>query len=204
MLVLALLVAASGSPRGVPLAHGSNDLVAALGPFRPQTGSWVEYLVRSRGEQDVRIRFAVVAPPSDRARAWVEMAIVGSRSIPFATRLLLNAATGELERASVYALGQAPIEVPVGDGEQMIGSPFRSVITGRGKAVTVPAGTFTTTELRVSNGDRVSRVWRSDEVPLWGIVRSRQRARTMELLRFGRSGARSVFSALHGNGNESA
>jgi hypothetical protein len=205
MRMLALLVAASSARPAVSLAGDPSDLVAALGPFRAEPGSWVEYLVRSRGEQDVRIRFAIVAPPPDRARAWVEVATVGAHSIPFAARLLLHAATGKLERASVYALGQAPIEVPVADGEapQAVRSS-RSMVAGREKAVTVPAGTFTTTELRVSNGDRVSRVWRTDEVPLWGIVSARQRGRTMELLRFGRSGARSVFPAPQGNGSESA
>jgi hypothetical protein len=204
MSILAVLLAAASAQASGRMGRDPANVIGALGPFRPQPGAWVEYLVQSRGEQDVRVRLAIVSPPPDRARAWVEVATIGARSIPFAARLLLNTATGELERASVYALGQAPFDLPVGgDDPARVPPPTARVVPGRAKTVTVPAGTFSATELRVSAGVEVTRVWRTDEVPLWGIVRARQRARTIELLRFGRTGARSVFPGLHGMGSDS-
>jgi hypothetical protein len=202
MLALVLLLAASSAQASARAGTGSDNLVAALGPFRPQVGAWAEYLIRSRGDQDVRVRLAAVGPDLGRARAWIEVATVGSQSFPFAARLLLNAATGKLERASVYALGQAPIEVPV-DGGEVASAAFSHVVPGI-TTVRVPAGTFTTTERRVVNGTKETRIWRTDEVPLWGLVRAREPGRTIELLRFGRAGARSLFPGSHGNGSESA
>ena len=63
----------------------------------------------------MRVRLAVLPPVAGDGRAWIEVTTVGARSLPFAARLLLNVGTGKLERASVYALGQAPIELPVGE-----------------------------------------------------------------------------------------
>jgi hypothetical protein len=204
VLVVALLLAASVPHSTAPARRWVDDVVSTLGPFHVEAGAWAEYLVQSRGEQDVRVRFAIVDPPPDRTRVWVEVAIAGSRAVPFAVRLLLNAATGKLERASLYALGQAPIEIPMADGEagEVVARPAR-ILARRTKIVTVPAGTFGATEVLVRHGADAARVWRAEEVPLWGIVRARQAGRTIELLRFGHGGARSVLPA-QGNGSDRA
>jgi hypothetical protein len=204
MLLLLVLFAAPAAPPS-PSALVPTELVASFGPLQPQMGAWVEYLVRSRGEQDVRIRVAVI-PPLVPGRVWVEVAALGAQSLPFAARLLLNATTGKLEHASVYALGQAPIEVPVGDGKEpvpMAKAPAGKVHT-RAQTVSVPAGRFTATELRVREDGKVARIWRTDEVPLFGVVRVVRRHQEIELVRYGHAGARSFFPPLHGNGSERA
>ena len=205
MLLLIVLVAASPrlSPKS-PLAVG--ELVPAFGPLRPQTGAWVEYLVRSPGEEDVRLRIAVLPPALADGRAWIEVATLGSQSLPVAARVLVNTATGTLERALVYALGQAPIEVPV-EAPQATTPLARhqdGVVRAGAKTIRVPAGTFAAAEGRVSKDRTVTRVWRTDEVPLWGLVRAESRHQTVELLRYGHAGARIVFPPLQGNGSESA
>src|SRR5438270_667627 len=165
MLLLLILVAAS-PPLDSPRPLLPHEFVGTSGPFRPQSGAWVEYLVRSRGEQDVRVRLAVLPPVAGDGRAWIEVTTVGARSLPFAARLLLNVATGKLERASVYALGQAPIELPVGeaDGATRAAAPLVRVVNAHAKAIRVAAGTFTATELHVGQGGAAARVWRSNEV----------------------------------------
>jgi hypothetical protein len=166
-------------------------------------GGWAEYLVRRRGEQDVRVRFAVVPPAVDARHAWIEVATVGSQSLPFAARLLVNLITGAAERGSVYALGQAPIELPTGDASALgIATRPRQRVRTRKTKIAISAGTFDTDELRISQGGISTRVWRSDQVPLWGLVRAERSGQTVELLRYGSEGARSVFP--HGNGSESA
>ena len=203
MLLLLILVAAS-PPLDSPRPLLPHEFVGTSGPFRPQSGAWVEYLVRSRGEQDVRVRLAVLPPVAGDGRAWIEVTTVGARSLPFAARLLLNVGTGKLERASVYALGQAPIESPVGeaDGATRAAAPLVRVVNAHAKAIRVAAGTFTATELHVGQGGAAARVWRSNEVPLWGVVRAESGGRTVELLRYGGGGASSVFP--QGKGSENA
>lgn len=152
----------------------------------------------------MRVRLAVLPPVAGDGRAWIEVATVGARSLPFAARLLLNVATGKLERASLYALGQAPIELPVGESAEATpaAAPLVRVVKAHAKAIRVAAGTFTATELHVSQGGAAARMWRCDEVPLWGLVRAESGGRTVELLRYGRGGAHSVFP--QGKGSESA
>jgi len=203
-MLLLLVLFAAPTARPSPSAVVPSGLAASLGPLRPQIGAWVEYLVRSRGEQDVHVRVAVI-PPLVPGRVWIEVAALGSQSLPFAARLLLNATTGNLEQASVYALGQAPIEVPVEDGKEGLqGAKAAGIVHGRAQTVTVPAGTFTATQVSVTEGGEVAHIWRTDEVPLWGVVRVVRRRQEIELVRYGRTGARSFFPPLHGNGSERA
>ena len=56
---------------------------------------------------------------------------------------------------------------------------------------------------RAASGE-VARIWTTDEVPLWGVVRVVRRRQEIELVRHGRAGARSFFPPLHGNGSERA
>ena len=68
--------------------------------------------------------------------------------------------------------------------------------------VRVRAGVFKARVLRVSR----TRVWRSSDVPLWGLVKAESERQSVELIAFGHSGGRSVFPARwdQGNGSESA
>ena len=188
-------------------AVGGPDLLAALGPLRSKVGSWAEYVVRAHGEEDVRIRLSVVAPALDGGRAWLEVTALGAQDLPFAARLLLHRGGG-IERAIVYALGQAPIEVPLGELQPVVARPKRGPAV-RGSTVgtaevTVPAGTFRAEELRITSGGETTRVWRAAGVPLWGLVRAEGPRQLVELTGLGETGARSVFPADQGKGRESA
>ena len=198
-----------GSPdaRLPVFAVGSPELVAVLGPLKPEVGAWAEYLVRSRGEEDVRVRLSLLPPALEDGRIWLEVATIGEQSLPFAARLLLRR-EGDLERAFVYALGQAPIELSM---DEM--PPAAQPHPGRGRAsaarlgrsqVEVPGGSFLADELRVAFLGETTRVWRSAEVPLWGLVRARGPRQTVELLDYARQGAHSVFPDPQGNGSERA
>jgi hypothetical protein len=191
------------------LLLGSPQLASALGALRIEIGAWAEYLVQTRGDQDVRVRFSVVPPAPGGGRAWVEVTALGSESLPFAVRLLFVAATGKMERAVVHALGQAPLEIPFdsdANGRRPDSSPPGSVHVALAgvEQVTVPAGTFRATKVRARLGRESVGVWKSEAVPLWGLVRARDARRRIELLRYAHTGARSVFPPAQGNGSESA
>src|SRR6266852_1493267 len=182
------LAAAKSAPRAAPsqspapasmFAVGPPELLAALGSLRPKVGSWAEYLVRASGEEDVRVRLSVVPPALDGGRAWLEVAALGDQDLPFGARLLVGG-SGRLERASVQALR-------VGSAE-----------------VTVPAGTFHAEEIRIVARGETTRVWRADQVPLWGLVRVEGRRTVVELTGLGERGARPMFQGDQGKGSESA
>ncbi len=109
----------------------------------------------------------------------------------------------------MYALGQAPIEVPVSELQPAAAKPkrdpagVRTTSVGSAK-VTVPAGTFQAEELHVLSGGETTRVWRAAQVPLWGLVRAEGPRQIVELTGLGERGARSVFPVDQGNGSESA
>jgi len=207
-LLLGAAAAASAPPSERPsvLALGGPELVGALGPLRAAVGSWAEYLVRASGEEEVRVRLSVVPPALEGGRAWLEVAVLGEQALPFAARLLLDGAGG-IERAIVYALGQAPLEIPLGDLQPRKGSAAgragRAVPAGAAE-VTVPAGSFHSEELRIGSRGGATRMWRSARVPLWGLVRAEGPGRVVELIAMGEKGARSVFPDDQGKGSESA
>jgi hypothetical protein len=205
VLLPLLAVAAGLTPRPAPPSEAAG-LAAALGPVRAKVGAWAEYLIRSQGEQDVRVRLSLIPPALERGRSWLELTVLGARALPFAARLLVGS-EGRLERAVVYALGQAPIEVPVGaQAEGPKADPSaparRATRLGSGR-VTVPAGTFDVEELRIGSGAGATRLWRATQVPLWGLVRAEGPRQTVELTSYDLQGARSVFPEAQGNGSES-
>jgi len=206
-VLLAFLVAAAAvTARPVPPSEAAR-LAGALGPVRGKVGSWAEYLIRSRGEEDVRVRLSLIPPALEEGRSWLEVTALGERTLPFAARLLVGS-RGGLERAVLYALGQAPIEVPVaGSQDQNPDSPRHAPARRERRigdtTVTVPAGTFEVEELRVGVGREATRVWCASRVPPWGLVRAEGRRQTVELTAYGVQGARSVFPDTQGKGSES-
>src|SRR5207248_4639385 len=51
---------------------GSPDARLVLGPLKPEVGAWAEYLVRSRGEEDVRVRLSLLPPALEDGRICPE------------------------------------------------------------------------------------------------------------------------------------
>lgn len=200
-----LIALAVGAAVTAPALFADADLAAALGPLDAAPGAWVEYLVRSKGEGEARVRVTALAAAS-AGRHWLEMAVAGGSGIAGAFRLLVRG-DGQsalvVERMSAMLAGQQPIEIPLDRLGPSGGEGPRPRARRLGEArVRVPAGAFQAEALRV----RGTRVWRSAGVPLFGLVKARSRGKSVELLAFGRSGGHSVFPAGpdQGNGSESA
>src|SRR2546423_992021 len=104
-MLLALVLAAAAAP------FFADPLVpAALGPIDPRPGSWAEYLVRTRGREDVRVRATALAAEGQR-RYWLELTGAGETGIAWAARLLLQGerpSLTDVERMYVMLAGQQP------------------------------------------------------------------------------------------------
>jgi len=203
-----------GSERGnaLPLfALDSPDLVAALGPLRAEVGAWAEYLVRSPGGT-ARMRFSILPPKVEGDRHWLEVAVFGDVGLPFAVRVLLKpgpVVPANVERAIVYVTGQAPLEIPLQDLQDRLRAddpkPSGARTTrGAQRTIATEAGRFKAMEVRITARGQKTRVWRSPEVPLWGLVRAQGPRETIELVRFSHEGAQSAIPEPgQGKGNES-
>jgi len=224
-VLLAALVAAPAAPpsaralvpggqtRGsLPLfALDSPDLVAALGPLRVEVGAWAEYLVRSAGGT-ARMRFSLLPPKVEGDRHWLEVAAFGDVGLPFAVRVLLKSGPvvpANVERAIVYVTGQAPLEIPLQDLEDRLRRDVPKpsgarTVRGSQRTIATGAGRFKASEVRITAAGKTTRIWRSTDVPLWGLVRAEGPRETIELVRFSHEGAHSALpESGQGNGNES-
>ena len=200
-----LVALALGAAVSAPALFTDPDLAAALGPLDAAPGAWVEYLVRSGGEGEARVRVTALAAGS-AGRYWLEVAVANGSGIAGAFRLLVRGdgqSPAAVERICAMVAGQQPIEIPLDRlGPAGRARPRAAAKRVGAARVRVPGGTFQAEALRVSG----TRVWRSSGVPLWGLVKARSRRESIELLAFGLSGGHSIFpgSADQGNGSESA
>ncbi len=200
-MLIALIFAAAAQP--LPAA---GELLPALGPLRGAPGAWVEYLVRSRAGAESRIRVTLLAGAPE-GQSWLEIVTADAEGIAASIRLLVSAdRPTRVERMFVMLAGQQPVEVPLGRAGTALPAPAEKRLGTR--RVNVPAGTFVAEVVDLA----ASRIWRSEEVPVWGVVQARLRGRTLELLASGRGAGRSVFPPgwdaggaveAHGNGSES-
>jgi hypothetical protein len=197
-VLLALLIAASASP-----LLADPEIAEALGRIEAKPGAWAEYAVRTKDKDDSRVRATVLELQGD-GRFWIELATVGASGVVSAARLLLRG-TGvspEVERIYVMVAGQQPVELATaGAGTRQRKGLLGVKVLGT-EQVRVPAGVFKARALRVSG----ARVWRSPEVPLWGLVKARSARQSVELFAYGQTGGHSVFPPGwdQGNGSESA
>jgi len=217
MLLALLLAASTGPARGSPPAQkpppmplfADPRLAEALGEFQPRPGAWVEYAIIPRKGPQARLRLSVLAPLLPDGRYWLETASQSQGSPPVAMRMLLRGPPAQIEnldRLYVYVGGQAPMEFPI-DGQSRAAPaplPRRPLprIKRRGtQDVRVAAGRFRADLIEVGT----ARIWRSDGVPLWGLVRALEPGRRIELIGFGQSGASTVFPPEfdQGKGSES-
>lgn len=181
------------------LALAAPEVLAALGPFRPDPGAWVEYDIRSKGRPDARMRVSILDAGLPSGRYWVELASATAAGVAAAIRLLVHgdpARPGAIERLLVYVAGQPPFELPLDEASPPpeVGRRGGTRVTALPEArVRVLAGSFLTDRLRIVSRGAATRVWRSRDVPLWGLVRSRGKDAEAELRGFSRSGAHSVF-----------
>jgi hypothetical protein len=208
-MLLALLLAASAQkPPELPL-FADPRVAEALGDFEPSPGAWVEYAILPRKGPQARLRLSVLAPLLPQGRYWLESAGQSQGAPPVAMRMLLHGPPGKLEnldRLYVYVGGQAPMELPLDADARAVPPrlprrPAPRVMRKGSQEVRVAAGRFKAELIQVG----AARVWRSDGVPLWGLVRALDPGRRVELIAFGRSGARTVFPPEfdQGKGSES-
>ena len=175
-MALAFLLAAASLP-----FFADPAIPAALGPINPRPGSWAEYLVRTRGREDVRVR-ATVLPAEGEGRYWLELTAAGESGIASAARVLIEGDRpwpANVGRMYVMLAAQQPVEIPL--------DRIRLALPRSTARVPV-------------------RVWRARSVPLWGLVKARSPRQSVELLTSGTAGGHSVFPPGwdQGNGRESA
>ena len=181
---------------------GGSSLFDA-GRFDAQPGAWVEYLVHGKGSEPLRVRVSVLSKDGDRA--LIEIDTLAKDKPSQSVRMLVHGSPADarnLDKLELYVAGQAPIEVPVDDLRDETRPPAkdktRAVQRGR-ERVQVPAGSFDAQV--VDRGP--SRIWSSNDVPIFGMVKTRTKAQTAELIGFGRQGAHSLFpDAAHQKGSE--
>jgi hypothetical protein len=193
-----------------PSLFASPDVLEALGALVPEVGAWVEYAVRSKGGPAARIKLSILPPRLDGGRYWLEIDSATEDGTTSAAKLLVHgnpARAQDLERAFIYVVGQAPIEVPLGEvADRLAAEPLpapsgKKVLKPAPQDVEVKAGSFPKAEVLEVAG---TRIWRSPRVPLWGVVRSRGAGQTLELIGFARHGAHSLMPDLdQGTGSDS-
>jgi hypothetical protein len=206
--------ARSGADPALPASIFDDPrLAAALGPLHPQPGAWVEYAIHSKDAGGVRARISILSALPE-GRYWLELNSISEDLPPSSVKLLLHGSTlarKDIERAFIWITGQAPLELPVErlpQEEEKAGDkrPAPKIHRGERETLEVRAGTFEKVEtLRV--GD--TRLWRSAQVPLWGLVKAQSPRQTLELSAMGTTGAHTVFpkgwgdEPAQGNGKES-
>jgi len=193
-LLLAILFA-SPLPGGGSLFDGPR--------FDVQAGAWAEYLVRIKGSEPLRVRVSVLSKEGENA--LIEIDTLAEGKPPQSVRMLVHGTPADarnVDKLELYVKGQAPIEVPLEElRDDIKAAPkkkARPVQRGR-ERVQVQAGTFDAEV--VDRGP--SRIWSSKDVPIFGMVKTRTKDQTAELLGFGRTGAHSLFpDAAHQKGSE--
>jgi hypothetical protein len=198
-MLLAALLAASGSGQLPPVFSQP----ALISQFRPTAGAWVEYALPGAVESPI-VKFSVLPLPAAEGRYWLEVVTAPRRTEPpIAVRMLLHGPPGDaanLERVAIYIQGRPPKEYPVDTARmppKAAARPFARV--GREDVVT-PAGKFSADKWQQDKDT----FWRSDAVPLWGLVRAKGRTQNLELRAYGKAGARTLFPAEFDQGKGSA
>jgi hypothetical protein len=182
------------SPGNLPF-FANPELAAALGEIDARPGAWVEYLIRSRGDQDVRLRATVLGPALPGKRYWLEFATLTKEGGTFAAKLLVRGNAfrpRDLDALYLLVAGQTPMEIPLDqidlppDQQQ----PPKVKVQRLGKSrVQVKAGAYDAELLRA--GD--TKIWRAPQVPLWGLVKTQGPRQSVELLSSGMEGGHTVF-----------
>lgn len=214
LLALCLLATAAAPQRTGAVARAPDlplfsdaRLSNALGHFDARPGAWVEYAVLPKKGPQTRLRIGVLAPALPDGRYWLEIQSQQPGALPVAMKMLLHGEPGlreNLEKIYLLVEGLAPMELPLDElpaEEKPPEGPAPKVAPRGPQELKLAIGTFRCEELRVKD----ARVFRSGQVPLWGLVREVDSAQRIELVGYGSTGAASVFPAEfdQGSGKES-
>jgi len=206
VLLALLLAAAAPQAPAVPLFSDAR-LSEALGRFDAHPGAWVEYAVLPKKGPQARLRISVLSAPGPDGRYWLEVQSQQPKALPVAVKMLFHGAPGHLEnleRLYVFIEGLAPMELPLDDARAEMkpkdGPPPKVAHRGT-EDLKLQIGSFRCDVLQVKD----ARVFRSERVPLWGLVRETDKEQRIELVGFGQAGAESVFPREfdQGSGSES-
>lgn len=201
---------AAQPPAALPLFSDAR-LLAALGPFDAQPGTWVEYAVLPKRGAASRIRVSVLSPLLPGGRYWLEAVTQSQDGPPVAVRLRVRgspARADDVDRVLLFVGGQAPLELPLDDAraetppQPQPAAPAPTVRSAGRQRLTVPAGNFDAEVLLVER----ARIFRAAAVPLFGLLRAEEPGRVVTLVGYGRTGAATVFPGEfedQGNGKES-
>ena len=179
------------------------EVLEALGKWSPHPGAWVEYEVRQDGHATTLVRLSVLPPALPEGRYWLEIAAASPESVPMAARLLVHGQPThpeDVERTLLYIGGQAVLELPLDQTDGSFeprgkgASGTRVKLLGK-EEVKVRGGTFAAQRLQVSHGKLRATLWRADEVPILGLVKSEDAHSKTELIGHGLTGAHTVFPA---------
>lgn len=208
--MLLALICAAATASSIPV-FSDPRLAEALGRFDARPGAWVEYAVLPKGGPQLRLRIAVLGPTLPDGRYWLEAATQARGAPPVAMKMLLHGAPlrpDNIERLYLYVGGQAPLALPVSEAHAAAGPPPGSPppkVERKGtQQLKLGAGAFRCEVLQVLD----TRIFRSDKVPLWGLVRAQDPRQRVELIGYADSGAETVFPpgfdyADQGNGKDS-
>ena len=198
--------ARAGEAPEPPSLFAAPDVLAVLGPPKPLVGAWAEYAVRTRGHEDARIKLSILAPALPGGRYWLELDLASETAAPTAVRLLVHgspARAQDIERATLFMPGQAALEVPLDEVQEQLAAEEGAKPSGaalhkrKPQSIRTAAGAFPDAEVLDVAG---TRIWRSAKVPLWGLVQSKSRSQTVELIGYASAGAHTL---IQGNGSES-
>ena len=195
--------AESPEPHLPLIALGTPDVLEALGEFRPEIGAWAEYAITEHQHQTGRILISVLPPPMPDGNYWLEIDSINEQAYPVALRLLAHGNPGRVSsiaRAIIYVPGQGPIELPLrlANEEHSRPAPAPSgagISTTHGEKVKVAAGSFTADRIRIGKGKESTTLWRSLDVPLFGLVKSVAPGKEIELSASGHTGGHTLFAA---------
>lgn len=191
-LGLALLLAAT------PAALQAQD---ACGGYMhaPPVGDWSEYQVSKEGEEEIRLRFAIVGTEQREGHEmqWFEMAITPEgedestimkllvQSYPFEPdgleEIIMKA--GDNPAMNMGGPMMSTILKSIGDNPGLsIAEECRKMVEVGEESITVAAGTLSTRHYR--NAESGAEAWLSNDIP-FGMVRSTDGEYTSELVAHG-------------------
>ena len=174
-----------------------------FGQFAPKAGVWAEYAVVDSGGKESKMRMAIVGTEGDSHWYEVWRDEEGSRNI---IKMLVKGDPNDsenIERMIIKSGDGQPMEMPrdfVVMGRKMAVHMFQSrtgvsdkpdagvsVKEIGAREVTVPAGTFKTTQSSIvdESGKEIGSFDISSKIPPFGVVSSKTDQSTMKLLAYG-------------------
>ncbi|HPI92841.1 MAG TPA: hypothetical protein PLT09_06030 [Deltaproteobacteria bacterium] len=162
------------------------------GEFKPVVGAWSEYQMKGAGQEQTKMKMAVVG--KEGSSYWYETVTDTPRGLSVMKMLVTGDPDDEksVKRMIVKQGKEQAMEMPVMEGRPQPGSkpgskgPAGKMIDKGMEKITVPAGTFTARHFQYQFDKDVVDSWISEKVSPYGIVKSKGRDFEMQLLGYGK------------------